>query len=226
MRKLALLLVLLPLVAVWVYGCNETTPTETATVATDASVDFRGTRQGLSSTFDNDAGGWTLVGDGNAAHTGFIPWSVQPSYDPTAGNPGGAIYAVDSGKQMTFFWHAPPKFLRNRMDYGWTLEFDIKIEPASPTFSYPDVLLAGSGLSLTVNAGPEPTTTGWTHYSVALAYGGGWTLNGTTVLATEDQIRNVLKDLTVLLIRGEYVSFTGDKGYLDNVEVLPPGLSK
>jgi hypothetical protein len=148
---------------------------------------------------------------------------VQPSYDPTAGNPGGAIYAVDSGKQMTFFWHAPPKFLRDRMHYGWTLEFDIKIEPASPTFSYPDVLLGGSGLSLTVDAGPEPTTTDWTHYSVALTYGGGWTLNGTTVLATEDQIRNVLKDLTVLLVRGEYVSVGGDKGYLDNVVVLPPG---
>jgi hypothetical protein len=45
MRKLSLLLVLLPLVAVWVYGCNESTPTETATIATDASIDFEGTRR-------------------------------------------------------------------------------------------------------------------------------------------------------------------------------------
>jgi alkaline phosphatase D len=222
-------LVLLPFavaggVLLFSVGCADEQP---AALDEPEVSSFVGQRTALTSTFDNGSDGWTIMGDGNNAHTGFWPLSLQPSYDPTGGNPGGAVYAVDAGRQMNWFWHAPPKFLGNRLGaYGGTLEFDIRIEPASPTGSYADVILAGGGLSILIDAGPEPTTTQWTHYSVPLDASADWRhghLLGTHV--TEEEIRAVLKNLTVLLIRGEYVGFSNDKGYFDNVSILPPGQS-
>jgi alkaline phosphatase D len=222
-----LLIPLIALIVVWVYACEGTAPTESSGANADPAFQSQGQRTKLSSSFDTDFDGWTIVGDGDNAHTGFWPLSLQPSYDPTGGNPGGAVYAVDRGRGMSWFWQAPPKFLGNRLGaYGGTLEFDIRIEPASPTFSYADVVLAGGGLSILIDAGPEPTTTQWTHYSVPLDANAGWRnghLAGTPT--TKEEIRAVLKNLTVLLIRGEYVGEGGDTGYLDNVRILPPGQS-
>ncbi len=222
--KPVLLISLIALIAVWAYACDGTAPTESAVVAADATFKSQGKRPRLSSTFDKGADGWTIAGDGDDAMTGWWPLSLQPSYDPAGGNPGGAVYAVDRGRGGAWFWHAPPKFLGNRRGaHRGTLEFDIRIEPAGPTNNYADVVLAGAGLTLMVDAGPEPTTTQWTHYSVRLDAGAGWRhrdLWGPR--ATEEEIRAVLKDLTVLLIRGEFI--TGDDtGYLDNVRILPPG---
>ncbi|UCF19255.1 MAG: PEP-CTERM sorting domain-containing protein [Gemmatimonadota bacterium] len=228
MRKLVLLLVLLPLVAVWVYGCNDTTPTETETAATDVSFDFQGTRRGLSSTFDTDAEGWTLVGGANGAAyipgSDFLAIQVFVYYDAAAGSPGGAVYADDTPGDDWFF-QAPPKFLGNRLGaYGGALEFDLNA-PSSVGFERPDVVLAGDGLTLVVDAGDSPAGQ-WTSYRVGLDELSGWKvidLNGQD--ATANELRRVLKNLVLLRIRGEYF-FGSDRAYLDNVRFVPPGEAK
>ena len=88
MRKLALLLVAFALVAVSFYGCDETTPTE-PTDSDEILLKANGTRARLSSTFDSENDGWTLVGDADYSWTGDWNYSLYPQYAATGGNPGG-----------------------------------------------------------------------------------------------------------------------------------------
>jgi len=224
MRRFALVILSLVLVGVLAYGCDETSPTESEAIIDGPSLSSRG--NGLvSSRFDGGAEGWTLVGDANGAagipHVNPVGYSVQPYHSSTGGNPGGAIYAIDDAKGLDWYWQAPPKFLGNMSGaYGGTLSFEVKV-PASPDFDRPDVILAGSDVTLVIDAGPSPSypPLNWQHYSVRLAEGEGWKvtrLDGSD--ATGEQIRNVLRSLAVLRIRGEFY-YGVDTGYLDNVRI-------
>ena len=209
-------------IGLWGVACDDVPPTAPAGVTTDAQLGVVPRGERLASTFDTDADGWTLFGDANGAagvpHGDPVGYSLQPFHDATAGNTGGAVYAVDDAAGQDWYWQAPPKLLGHRPNlYDWSLSFDLKV-PVSPNYpNRPDVILAGDGLTLVMDAGPNPPAETWQRFTVGLSADQGWKvtrLDGAD--ATEAQIRGVLSDLSVLRIRGEY--FIGvDTGYLDNV---------
>ncbi len=203
-------------------GCDETTPTELTVGTTDGSPEFRRSSGGsrLSSTFYRGTDGWTMVGDAVGATIASGSLDLQPRFSSTDGNPGGAIFAIDEGKHLTFYFQAPPRFLGNQLgSYGGSLEFDVKFSGPGTIVSFADVILAGGGITLVIDAGPEPTTE-WTSYSIRLDESAGWRISNpsTGAVASRADMRKVLRDLSVLRIRGEYTNAI-DTGYLDNVRI-------
>jgi hypothetical protein len=226
MRKLAFLFVAFALVAVSFYGCDEKTPTEPASTV-GALFSAEGNSAGLSSTFDSGNEGWTLVGDAYRAWSGTWMRSLYPEYASTGGNPGGAVYATDMARGIYYYWQAPPKYLGNQLGaYGGALLYDVKTIGTGDPTDGTDVVLAGDGKTLLIrldpNVGPD-----WTTVRVNFTEDAGWRHedpnSGTP--ATAEDLKAVLKDLTVLHIRGEYLAEL-DVGYLDNVRIIPKGQAK
>ncbi len=203
-------------------GCNETATTESNDISAGETPDLYRGRGGRhqASNFERDTDGWTMVGDSRGA-TGIAgTYQLIPDYSTSDGNPGGAIFAVDEGRGFAFFFQAPPKFIGNqRRNYGGHLEFDLKVSAGGVVFSTADVLLAGAGLTLAIDLLPAPTTT-WTTYRVALDESANWRIANpfSGPPATRAEIRSVLRDLSVLQIRGEHAGGF-DTGYLDNVRI-------
>jgi len=232
MRKLAFLFVAFALVALTFYGCDETSPTEPTATAVP-SLGVGGMPTSSSSTFDSGNEGWTIAGDANGA-SGYggesaVGYAVYPDHDAGGGNPGGAIYATDDSRGIDWNWQAPPRFLGNRLGvYGGSIEFDRKRATLDDQFNgvRPDVILAGGGMTLVIDPCPSPGLT-WTHCSVPLNADAGWRVNRLVVGAdaTAAEIRTVLKDLTVLRIQGEF-QYGWDRGWLDNVRIIPKGQAK
>ncbi len=170
----------------------------------------------VSSTFTADADGWTLT---NGAET-----SPNPVYDPANGNPDGHIYGIDSGASGVFYFVAPTKFLGNKsVAYGGMLNFDLRAETGGcgNPYSYDDILLSGSGVTL-IHAITTPPTS-WTSYSLTLDENSGWENSATGQPPTQAEMITVLSNLTEWRIRGEYYASSTyrDSGYLDNVMIIP-----
>lgn len=69
-----------------------------------------------SSTFDTDADGWTLSGDG-----------INLTWLATGGNPGGHIRGADDERGIGWHFDAPAKFLGDVSSaYGQLLTFDLR----------------------------------------------------------------------------------------------------
>jgi hypothetical protein len=167
------------------------------------------------STFDNDADGWTTVGDAVGAPT--------PTFVPTGGNPGGYISGTDSRQSGRWYWSAPAKFRGNVSSaYGHVLSFDLRQNQSDNQTSYHDIVLTGAGLTLVYDTASNPGTT-WTSYNIPLRAESGWMVRTTNQAASEADIRRVLGDLGSLLIRGEYRSGP-DSGDLDNVTLGGSGV--
>ena len=226
MRKLAFLFVAFALVAVSFYGCDETNITE-PTDSDEILLKANGPRARLSSTFDSENDGWTLVGDADYSWTGDWNYSLYPQYDATGGNPGGHIRVTDVGKQMAFFFQAPPKYLGNQYGaYGGMLQYDVKWTGSGTPSLNADVILAGGGMTLVIIVDPT-VGADWTTVRIGLTEDAGWRIKypfGSNIPSAED-MKTVLKDLHVLRIRGEYSNGI-DTGYLDNVRIIPKGQVK
>jgi hypothetical protein len=95
------------------------------------------------------------------------------------------------------------------------LRFDLRQSSTESQFDGDDVVLVGGGLTLIYDTADNPGTD-WTSYSVVLDETGGWINENTGEPATQQEIQNVLADLTALRIRGEFVE-GADTGSLDNV---------
>lgn len=163
-----------------------------------------------TSTFDTNAEDWLVVGDA-ADGTG------TPDYQAINGNPGGYLSADDDTTGGTWYWSAPSKFLGNQESaYQRTLAFDLKQSTLKNQFEDDDILLEGNGQTLVLSLDQHPALD-WTSYTVFLDTRAAWKTNSSKGdLATASDIQNVLKDLSRLWIRGEYVEGK-DTGSLDNV---------
>ncbi|MEN6371319.1 MAG: laminin B domain-containing protein [Armatimonadota bacterium] len=160
-----------------------------------------------SSTFDSDREGWKITGDAQQG-------SSDPNWAATGGNTGGFVYATDDVQGGVWYWSAPSKFLGNKSAaYGCTLDFDLIQTPIDSQFEADDIVITGSGVTMVFNTSYNPKAT-WTHYSVNLAQGAGWTVNGAA--ATSSNINTVLSSISSIRIRGEYRTGS-DTGSLDNV---------
>jgi hypothetical protein len=162
----------------------------------------------VTSSFNQNGEGWTVVGDGTMFH------------NATGGNPSssGYIFSIDRVEGIPFYFDAPGKFRGDlSAAYGRLLTFDLVWSETSPSQSLDadDVILRGGGQTITTQLPMRPGTS-WTSYSIRLDEAGAWVLQGTDQPATSAQIQNVLKSLESLRIRGEF-RWGPEQGGLDNV---------
>jgi len=178
-----------------------------------ATVDLDVTQLTLAeSTFESGTEGWGLLGD-----------VTNLTFQATNGNQDGCLMAQDRHIGGMWYWVAPALYLGNLADaYGGWLQFDLwQSATTLHVTNRPDVVLIGGGLTLCFNTATNPGQT-WTSYKVPLHEAWGWSkdaLDGAT--ATKAELLQVLSNLTVLQIRGEFSS-EADYGGLDNVAVLAP----
>jgi hypothetical protein len=182
------------------------TPTLTAptTSTSTGSLDFRL----ASSTFQEDAEGWTIEGAG-----------IGPSWERGGGNPGGFISGDDSFIEAAdWFWVAPEKFTGDlSAAYGGTIFFDLSQNVRNKQITTTnDVILQGAMVTLFYdidNPGRE-----WRPYALWLHELGGWK-NSEGRPATQGEMRSVLSSLKKIMIRGDF-SDGGETIGLDNVMLV------
>lgn len=175
-----------------------------------------GCSQGLpssaSSDFERGDEGWTIEGD----------TSLYPQWSATGGNPAGMVSATDGVTGQIWYFVAPKKFLGDQSAaYGSKLTFDLKQSNTFNQVDAEDVILTGRGLALVTDTRKNPATT-WTPFAVKLDESEGWRkgdLSGPPATAEDFQL--LLKSLTGLRIRGEYIDGP-DVGSLDNVYLGSP----
>lgn len=167
---------------------------------------------GAPSTFDQDAGEWTVVGfdyDFPAA-----PYAESDAlWNATGGNPGGALETTDVYNET--FFAAPVPFLGDRSAaYGASLTFDILVQDNDQT-SHPAVILASPSKRLYYMA--DGTDAGvWTTRIIPLSET-GWRVNDWQGAdATASDMLEVLGDLQGLYINATW-NAGADDTLLDNV---------
>ena len=185
----------------------------------------------IISDFSVDIDGWLTYGDDGAA-----PMSI--SYNPTGGNPGGCISAVDWTTGV-WYWYGPSKFRGNLSDYyDCELKFDLMQNRYLIQVNAYDVMLFnGSGDTMVFNTpiNPNPINT-WEHYEIALSTGVGWKYGSSIAVGapnlTATQLAAILGDVKKIRIRAEFEGLFEETDYLDNVIltctdlVLPVELSQ
>ncbi len=161
------------------------------------------------STFDLNTDNWTAFQNGTSS----------PIWGATDGNPAGGIHIHDATAGQWAYFVAPAKFLGNQSaSLGRSLQFDLEVSSDPTSTTDPSVRLEGGGTTLVCDI-VQPTTA-WSSYNLGLTSAAGiWrvgtTLNGTP--ATDGDLSRVLANVTLLRIRGEYSTVSGDNTYLDNV---------
>lgn len=165
------------------------------------------------STFDNDIEGWTYIGDSGSYVTFFSD----------GGNPGGFLRHMEAASGITDWLVAPEKFLGDMSAYyGGVLRYDMRTNDlTNPLNALDDIQLTGGGITLYRGHGGPPTINVWHEFSVSLSGGSHWTV-GTPAgpAATDDQMLNVLTNLTAIRIRADYR--TGPEQIdLDNFSIGP-----
>lgn len=164
------------------------------------------------STFDFDNEGWKCDGD---------PQSTNAYWVSSGGNPGGHIQMHDASTGGTWYFVAPAQFLGMKCDaYGKFIRYDQFVSDASNANTFPDVVLAGNGLTLVFDHPIQPSNN-WMHYDLFLREDAGWRIGNTVngAVPTQQQFKSVLANVTALRIRGEYHHFALDNGGLDNVKL-------
>lgn len=169
----------------------------------------------ITSTFDDGAEGWTVVGDAQSGQ-------VEPNHVAEGGNPGGYLEATDDVAGGVWYWNASREYLGDKSAYsGGTLSFDLRQSATDSQFDSPDVVLGSDETRLGYDFGKASThpRTNWTSYEVSLSpEDAGWTNLETGESVTQEGLESILSDLNEVWIRGEYR--TGDDtGGIDNVEL-------
>ena len=164
----------------------------------------------IASNFDQDDEGWRVMGDAQGG-------SVIPDHIKKDGNPGGYLAASDNITGGVWYWSAPEKYLGNKSSaYGKKISFSLMQSSVEDQFDGEDLILVGADKKIVYDTSENPGIA-WTEYDVTLCEEAGWTyndLNGEAV--SRSDFRKILRDLSAIYIRGEYV--TGeDTGGLDSV---------
>ncbi|MEO7991465.1 MAG: FG-GAP-like repeat-containing protein [Chryseolinea sp.] len=158
----------------------------------------------VTSNFNVDNEGWTVF-DNNAGS------STAATYNSTGGNPGGYASFTTSSGALNMYWTAPAKFLGNQsFSYNQTISFDLDVSTAGADNSIGDVKLAGSGVTLYYQLPVKPVANSWpsstNSYSVQLNEASWHVGSPTGTIATINQIKSVLVNLTQFQIRAKYLS--------------------
>ncbi len=161
-----------------------------------------------ASTFEGDADGWTLSGNGDV---------TTPRLERSGGNPGGHICGQDAKDGDNWYFVAPQRYLGNATAaYGKRLTFDLKQGSIFNQIRGRDVVMNGGGLSVAFHFRQSPGLD-WTPVSVSVDDTSGWLLEATGQPATSEELNTVLRNLTSLRLRGEFYDGPNDTACLDNV---------
>jgi Notch-like protein len=155
-----------------------------------------------STDFDASTGGWSIDGDGhNLRRT------------------GGALVVDDLGDGRIWYFVAPATYNGDLSRlYGANLRWRQLVSHTNLASESDSVQLFGAN-GVTMEVGVAAPTTSWTSYSVPVVPG-RWTNASSGAVLTEQQLRDVLANVTRFRIRGEY-SNTADVGSLDDVGLVP-----
>ncbi len=169
----------------------------------------------ITSTFDTNADGWTLL---NTATT------LTPIQSASGGNPGGFISATYSSTTAasTQNWIAPAKFLGNQVvrSIDMNIRFDMQQSQAGTASNINgDIRIESNSTILVYSLPTKPVVApGWSSYSLKLDETQGWRITTTTgSLATRTQIIQVLSSITSIEIRGTFATNTSYTSGIDNV---------
>ena len=162
----------------------------------------------LESTFDNDAEGWGIRGDG----TDF-------TYHASGGNPypGGFIAAKDQGTGETWYFIAPDTWAGDwTSSIGGILSYDLKLIFGDTNNYYSDVDVIieteNTGNYAQWSSGIDPRLGTWTHYEVRISESNFEIVGNRTW-------NEILSNVTNLLIRGEHILGSDTEG-IDNIRVV------
>lgn len=179
--------------------------------------------QGVSYTFIANDQGWSIINLPTASPPFDAPGSfVSGTYLSTGGNPGGYLSATDPDSGDFYF--QAPGLLQGDFSalYGGSLSFDLWLDN-NDYQGAPGVILAGGGQVIVApTTAPQPGA--WRTVNVPLAPEGGWKLGSLSGgAASPADIQQVLANVTLLRIRGEYVvNQVGiEQGRIDNIILVP-----
>lgn len=176
--------------------------------------------------FDASTQGWIAFANG----PGF---PAQPvSWNPAAGNPGGALQHDAPSEGSTSFFLAPSAAVAALHDAvgGW-MAYDLSTlkRPGDTFFSSTADIQIGVGgtqrLRLSLFPSDAPLYPAYTSLTVGFTTAYGWQFfdGSTTSAATQAQIDAMLAGASSLIIRAEYwSSATPDTTFLDNVRIGVP----
>jgi hypothetical protein len=169
----------------------------------------------VTSNFSINDESWTESDINN-----LTPQTVN--YNATGGNPGGYISVMFPGGQPGY-WNAPAKFLGDQClsSYGLNLKFDLQFSSITSLqhSGNGDVILKSGSTSILINLPSFPALApSWTSYTIKLDDTAGWkygSIGG--AVATADQIKTVLSNLTDIRINGQYQLAASTVSGIDNV---------
>jgi hypothetical protein len=155
----------------------------------------------LTSTFNSDAEGWTLVG------------ATGPTWLSTGGNPGGYIQGVDNSVNSRWSFITPNGWNGNWSGYiGGSLQFDLLKTGATGTETVWNVVIYNGSNYAVWDHAITPTINVWNHYSVDLT-----SSNFDRIVGAGATFESIMSNVTALYILGDYGG--DDTGGLDNVQI-------
>lgn len=160
-----------------------------------------------ASSFEANDEGWSLNGDA----------ASRVELRSPGGNPGGHICGRDSVNGDIWYFIAPVAFLGDASRvYGKRLTWDLKQDNMFQQLKGRDVVLQGGGLSIVFPIKTTPAKE-WTSYEATIDALGGWKVDEPALpAATEAQLKQVLKGISSLRLRGEFADGP-DSACLDNI---------
>ncbi len=168
----------------------------------------------IGEAFNKSADGWTVVGDPKSS-----------GWEAKGGDPKGYLGWVDGANGQDSYFQAGPKFLGDKLHfYGGTLSYDV-LDSGNGYTAY-DVQIEGAGKTLQYtnpNDTGFPTPNVWSAASVSLV-ASNFVDTATGAAPTVVEMKDVLKDITQLDIRAEFVNGP-ESGGLDNVLLALPAAS-
>jgi len=162
-------------------------------------------------TFNTDAQGWMFAGGGDYSLPNAVGGPTA-GWD-TRGNPGGALSAPDVYYQT--FIAAPSGTLGNQSDmYGKSFSYDMLVR-YTDNVAYAAGGITGGGLSLVFIPPRLPQVGVWETWTVTFNEA-MWRVDSTTgAVATADQLKAALGDMTGLYLLTEWKT-GGDDTSIDN----------
>jgi len=166
-------------------------------------------------TFTTNTEGWVAASVDPYNHVGSDPSTTPATWDGINGQPAGSLRL---GDVYGWTWiQAPSSWLGNRSSaFGLAVSWDIFLR-VTDNIPYPAIALRGRNTTLYCNTA-SPGVASWTPMSATLT-GSNWRVNNYDggVPATDDQLKQVLRDLRGIYILTEW--HTGDDDTnVDNIE--------
>ncbi len=174
----------------------------------------------IQSKFNDSAEGWQLL-DANGSN----PQEIQlKSHGEDLSLPGEHKVNYLSGKMSLanswYYWVAPEQFHGNWTFSSYRLElwFSLKQSETGTNNTYGDVIISSGGNTLYYPL-PEKPGPSWRNYNIILDETGGFRTGpgSAAALATKDQVKRVLSNVTSFRIRAKYNATADMEAGIENV---------